>query len=97
MKKKNKPDLTTRNARAYNKRLKALEDIVKELSEVIGHKKGDWYDLELKQEVYKQHEKITELAYEIVSLTEEYKDSNHQLKKIMNYFQQYFIKRKVKK
>lgn len=86
----NKPDLTTRNARAYNKRLKALEDFVKELSEVIGHKKGDWYDLELKAEVYKQHEKITFLLFENEAEKE-------QLKKIMNYFQQYFIKRKGKK
>lgn len=39
-------------------------------------------------------EKISELMYEIDSISEEINDTNHQLKKIMTYFQTYFIKRK---
>ena len=62
--KRNTADLTTRNARAYNKRFLLIE------------------------------EKISELMYEIDSIAEEINDTNHQLKKIMTYFQQYFTGKK---
>lgn len=39
-------------------------------------------------------QRLDALTYDIDSLSQEYKDANHQLKKIMKYFQQYFTGRK---
>lgn len=66
-KRTNKRDLTNRNARAYNKRFKEIE------------------------------EQIGNLLYEVDAINQEIHDTNHQCKKVMNYFEQYFINKKGKK
>lgn len=69
------------------RRLEKLESAFNELAEVVGHKTGEWYDFEIKQEV----EKLM-LADSRRSLENEIE--KEQLKKIMKYFQDYFCKGK---